>query len=497
MGKAADYGRAALQALLYHFLLYILVVHYFVALKWETTEIEELIPIRIINLPFPEPYQPEGEVVEISNARSLLSYLDTRNNQAAFDASNNATARLETYTEFIKNQWDKPGSIPFYYNLSSLLPEGNKTIKMVSFIKLLKHASLKHIPDKKMINASLDLAYREFFNLETLQTEINWVAIQKQLVPGGTNGGFPAKEKMTQEDIFQKACVVPPLQLEEEEEEEEDDEEERKLSTGEEGTADLVEEEDEEVAIDTSLLLAEDDLETQFTVVQGLLGQRNGDLKEYLSFKLNDTVKAALNDAFLVLNEELQDAKSFVDESLQEFRLSLLEESSPEEQGVEPLTCVAEEDIMILLETGISAMEKRLDIRTALLKALGELDPAAADGLILDADLNTEPPVPDETLIKTINLRRMIDNPILRRFPGGVDALLEIARDYTNSLDPLLAQFCEKLDPGAIEEGMTPGEVLIDYLLRVAGETRIGLPAEVRQKLMESQKGRELLRALF
>ena len=129
--------------------------------------------------------------------------------------------------------------------------------------------------------------------------------------------------------------------------------------------------------------------------------------------------------------------------------------------------CVNPQLIHSLVESGLEAQMVGDDVRDALLRRLGELDRTAAkdDSLILDADL---PPPSSKSSSSTspssstINLRDVLDTPILVKSIDWIDQLVDLVGGYNDNLDRYLDSLT---DHGAA----SVGEVIIQRTLEQAG----------------------------
>jgi hypothetical protein len=127
---------------------------------------------------------------------------------------------------------------------------------------------------------------------------------------------------------------------------------------------------------------------------------------------------------------------------------------------------------MGMVEEGLLALHRHADLRTVLQQKVLELDPSSADSIILDADFPMmQPTIPDRD---TINLRRLLDTPLLTKTADWIDQLVEICGGYNDTLDQLL-------DSLAGRESV--GETLVRRLLKELGRVEIPHPKMITQKL--------------
>lgn len=501
---------AAFKAALCYALTYALVVHFWVALKWETTELEELIAIHTINPPLPQIPPPLEGVPSISATKRMLYGMDE--SQKKLKELPEVDKIMDDYTALFKNfeYWlgDDNKDIT---DESPLLPQRGRSIKLISTLKVLNKPSLSEFEDEKLLNVSIYALTRELKGISDKNAGFAWDVIKGLLVPCEEDKPRPKKLKLTQEDIYNESCMLSPLDPKEEREESEDDDQDSADDKEDEDSDEEQEkdfpmtameegrDQEKEKEVYTSYLLAEDDLETHYLVIQGVLGQRNESLKDYLRLKGSDTVTAAFGDAVALLEQDIADAHAYAEESLGEAKARQEEqhhEAAAVAQMVEEIDCVSREYVQLLLEAGLGALERKEDLRAALLGTVKELDPPLADGLILDADFYTEPPIPKSSPSQPINIQRLIDTPLLPLLVNGLDLAISTALDLEPELERNVENFCGVISPGALANGQSPGQILTDYVLQLAGKAKFPLPEKARQLLLQSPEGQKVLQQL-
>ena len=125
-------------------------------------------------------------------------------------------------------------------------------------------------------------------------------------------------------------------------------------------------------------------------------------------------------------------------------------------------SCLGDEEVVEIVEEGLSALQTRADLRNALRKKVMEMDPSATS-IILDADL--PPPMPKIPVHKTLNLRRVLETPLLMKLAPGIDRIVEMAGGYNDQLD-------QWLDSIAVSRESI-GEVVVRLILEKSGEVEI------------------------
>lgn len=132
--------------------------------------------------------------------------------------------------------------------------------------------------------------------------------------------------------------------------------------------------------------------------------------------------------------------------------------------------CIDEEVVNAVITAGLNAQTAHTDVRDALRKTILELDDEASDEeLILDADLDSFGEVSasksrDRDPLPSINLRELIDSPLLMKSIDWVDVLVDIFGGYNDDLD----QYLDSLT--MLHGTNSVGEILVESLLERAGK---------------------------
>lgn len=230
------------------------------------------------------------------------------------------------------------------------------------------------------------------------------------------------------------------------------------------------------------------------------LEERHARLERWLAGRAGDAGVSAL----------MPDSRADVEEALTRAIQDLLADVShaaetldgggrPPGQRPDPTACFDPAFVTAVVEAGLLAISARADVREALLKATLELDPTTPEeSLILDADLPFSSPswsgpggvTSADGAGAVVNLRSVLDSPLLTKSARWVDQLVELLGGYSDEVD----RYLDSLTDGG--DG-TVGEVAIESLLAQVG--RVGdvdirkvartiaekLPPAVRQKVLE------------
>lgn len=144
--------------------------------------------------------------------------------------------------------------------------------------------------------------------------------------------------------------------------------------------------------------------------------------------------------------------------------------------------CVDRDYVADLVTAGLGAQLVGDEVREALLKVAIEHNPAVArdDSLILDADLPLKKPVKDDASTETsptmINLREMIDSPLLVKSIEWIDQFVELIGGHIDRLDLYIDSL---VDHGSA----SVGEVVVTGILERAGLVNID-PQDMAQKFI-------------
>jgi hypothetical protein len=134
--------------------------------------------------------------------------------------------------------------------------------------------------------------------------------------------------------------------------------------------------------------------------------------------------------------------------------------------------CLGEIEILEIVDEGLLAMQKHADLRNALRKKVMELDPSATS-IILDADL--PPPTPKIPPRETINLRRVLETPLLLKLADGIDRIVEMAGGHNDQLD----QWLDSVVVGR----ESVGGLVVRRLLEESGKVEIPTLDTVKSRL--------------
>ena len=152
-----------------------------------------------------------------------------------------------------------------------------------------------------------------------------------------------------------------------------------------------------------------------------------------------------------------------IDETLDGIVSTLLSIAKPVlDDGSSADSCLGEKDVIEIVEEGLSALQKQADLRNALRKKVMEMDPSATS-IILDADL--PPPKPKIPPRETLNLRRILETPLLMKLAVGIDRIVEMAGGYNDQLD-------QWLDSIAVSRESV-GNVVVRRILEESGKMEI------------------------
>lgn len=126
--------------------------------------------------------------------------------------------------------------------------------------------------------------------------------------------------------------------------------------------------------------------------------------------------------------------------------------------------CVSQQDVEELMDEGLEALKRRQDLRRVLIRSVLSKFEVNKQDLILDAPLDA-PKQPVATAPSTINLRQVMDVPLLKEMESWIDLALDHVGGHFDSLDQLV-------DKLAADESSV-GKVLISKLQTLAGKIDI------------------------
>jgi hypothetical protein len=127
--------------------------------------------------------------------------------------------------------------------------------------------------------------------------------------------------------------------------------------------------------------------------------------------------------------------------------------------------CVSQQDVVDMMDEGVNAIQRRLDVRRVLTNhLLSTFDVSEAD-LILDAPL--DPPTQNMPATKpiTLNLRQVMDTPLLKEMERWIDAALDHVGGHFDSLDQLVDKLAA--------DNSSVGKALMSKLQTLAGKVEI------------------------
>jgi hypothetical protein len=463
---------APLLALFYLALVYASIIHLFVLWKWQTSpeiaalfvqeEYDELAEI-------PEPTDsipgvPDQDVIDTLKIKGGFAF---KSGQVLEEVAQEVIKNIATlHSRFMAWDSDKdflartsPGA--------SLLSEGTAAFPELQITSLLEKASLSEIQE-----SMLQLALQELDEITLQKMQVQWKLIFQSLVPPenatttASIGPFPAKEKLSEEDIVHMVCSA--------------DNEEVDVNDDEKASA-LAEDQD------LSLYAQDDDLKELVMDLKRLLHKREKHLRKYL----DATIVSKTFETFTQeLKTDLNEAKTYV-HSLIEEMVAALQAAVAANSATGNAGCIAEEHVMALVEEGLNTLQRRGDLRDALLQKLKEIDPDSATNLILDAVLETRSPLPELRPLGTINARRFVDTPLLRHLAGGIDLVSDWIRHYTDLFDDYVDK--QAFKAGIRRNGASSGEIVVTRILQVTGTIQIPVPNQAQQLLMRSKLGQDLL----
>lgn len=228
-------------------------------------------------------------------------------------------------------------------------------------------------------------------------------------------------------------------------------------------------------------LVNEDVLNAKVKVVQDLLKQRR------------------TLDVPIVLVESLDRLQKLVGLRVEEVTKMLASETSASAQTASKdfLDCVLTQSVVPWVEAGLDALERKKDIRSALLHRLA-MEAIDTSHIILDADLDDSFSTVNAAKLRqkltrpqqTVSLRRLLAMPITTQFaPTIVDGVLDLVSGYNDALDQVLdsiivahqTALAATGDESVDVDRSSIGKELVHRLLEVAGKVQLPVPAAVRQ----------------
>jgi hypothetical protein len=154
--------------------------------------------------------------------------------------------------------------------------------------------------------------------------------------------------------------------------------------------------------------------------------------------------------------------------------LEKTQQSAPGEVSTALGECpMTKEKVVALVNAGLDALYRQQDLRQVLGVNEDDANPVAMDAAWKPAQ---------ETYPESINLRRVIDTPLLKKTAQWIDNALDLAGGYSDYVD-------SKID--ALTQGRDEfGAVLVDYLLRQSGKVRVPVPTRIQAKKTKEQTAR-------
>ena len=125
---------------------------------------------------------------------------------------------------------------------------------------------------------------------------------------------------------------------------------------------------------------------------------------------------------------------------------------------------IDKELVASMISAGLNAQTARADVQEALRRAILQHDPAmSVDDLILDADLGGAGTCGGSSGVKSINLRSIIDTPLLIKSIDWIDVVVDTIGGYSDGLD----QYLDSLT--GLHGTTSVGEILVEGILEQAG----------------------------
>ncbi|CAB9529631.1 expressed unknown protein [Seminavis robusta] len=508
---------AALKGLGCYTFLVLVIIHLFVAWKWETTVLEDFVLIEYYNDPLPTP--PKA-IKGGPSEDSLMDFLqDTQQEIKNYNDDDTADQVDKIFKEFqstLRNweYWDDNKD----KDNTTLLPDGRKSLKIVGFIKILKKASLSEMETDDGLSAAFKVALREFQGLAEHRSEVQWDIIQKLLLNTEGQEEFPDKQVISQDDLYEELCRLAPLPelellLPDDDDEQDTDavvvQEEEEDEQDEDNETETYADEDHD-NIDTSIYLAEDDLNMHYQMLEAILEKRSDNIRDYWQLKGNASIEAALTEAIAIVKQDLEETKMFTRESIRAIKddqASLLvahantndkveepkEKEELEDSSLDTSQCDSAEEVqqavLVLMKAGLDAIHRKTNIQTAILDKYAKIVPEAKDVPIFENDEQLDEVLPEMTPQMQVNIRKIIDTPLLRHSSVALDWVLDWVLMYTDKLEKEI----DKLALPANMETASTGELLVAYLLQTTGKQPLPIPPEVHQVIVQSERGKNFL----
>ena len=486
--KAA--GMAALYTLAFNMVCLFLYVHYFVALKWQTTlpTPDQILEV-VVN---PSPDEIALLVGSSSSSSSNLTGVPTLESvdellQDIMQAQSNnqeSDAVIEKVRDLL-DDWNKGLAKWSDSDLdpnASFLSDGSlQSSSMMDLTKeLLQQVSLSEAKDTQDFSARMKAIDDELEILLQRRLVVSWADIHDTLLLAATSS-FPSKEKWSAAALEDMLCLapVPP-----------DD-----IGDDQDDTPATVQGDDDNndgTMKDRSLYANEDDLEVHWSVIESILDQRT--TKPHERLQDNTELQTLMQESRKTIKGAFADADGIVENMVRETveGTGATSTSSSSSSGCQD--AADSSMILDLVNAGLNALARHQDLRTELLRGLAELDADRAEHLILDADFKMEPYLPTLPYPQELSAQRvLVDTPLLPHLAAGLDKILDIVGGYNDSLDHYVDQLQERLVDVHSPEKSSLGKVFASTLLVRSGHLHIPIPEPVQNILKQSSGGRAIL----
>jgi hypothetical protein len=197
-----------------------------------------------------------------------------------------------------------------------------------------------------------------------------------------------------------------------------------------------------------------------------------------ISMLLPDNRKEVEETVAKLIDSMLVDIVSFANELEQQI-------ANNKDNSNKNSSCFDLEFVTALVDAGLTALAVNDDVRDALRKTALDRDPTLSeDSLILDADLPVEQP--HKEIDMKINLRSVIDSPLIINLIQWIDQFVDLVGGYNDRLDLYLDSISH--ESGSI------GELLVERLLCKAGFVdvdvkrygdKLKIPRPIQQKIVQ------------
>jgi hypothetical protein len=222
-------------------------------------------------------------------------------------------------------------------------------------------------------------------------------------------------------------------------------------------------------------------------------------LKEKVKIVQDLLAKRMNLDLPIVLTDALERIQKVVGFRCEEVSKSLASESSASAQTASKdySDCVLTQSVVPWVEVGLDALERKKDVRAALLHRLA-MENIDTSRIILDADLDDSFSSVNAAKLRqklarpqqAVSLRRLLGMPVTTQFaPTIVDGVLDLISGYNDALDQVLdsiivahqTALAASGDENVDSDRSSIGKELIYRLLELSGKVQLPIPAAVRQ----------------